>query len=66
MCIHGDCKKCPGVEPFCKELQDMFDKNAVESVEVRQWTHTDRATLETKLTSTDEFVDHPCLEAVNT
>ena len=56
-CIYGDCKKCPGVEPFCEELQAILDGNAVESVEVRQWTHTDRATLETKVMSTDEFVD---------
>ena len=53
-CIYGDCKKCPGVEPFCKELQAI---NAVKSVEVRPWTHTDQVTLETKLMSTNDFVD---------
>ena len=56
-CILGSCKKCPGTEPLCNQLQAMACENSIDTVEVKQWTQTDRANLETKVMSTDEFID---------
>ena len=56
-CIFGSCKKCPGTEPLCNQLQAMACENSIDTVEVKQWTQTDRANLETKVMSTDEFID---------
>ena len=35
----------------------MACENSIDTVEVKQWTQTDRANLETKVMSTDEFID---------
>ena len=56
-CIFGNCETCPGTEPLCKQLQAMARKNSIDTVEVRQWTHTDRANLETKVMLFDDFID---------
>ena len=35
----------------------MACENSIDTVEVRQWTQTDRANLETKLMPIDDFID---------
>ena len=56
-CIFGSCETCPGTEPLCKLLQAMACENSIDTVEVRQWTQTDRANLETKVMLFDDFID---------
>ena len=34
-----------------------MDEHEVESIEYRQWTITDRSSLETKVQTVDEFLD---------
>ena len=56
-CHFGNCNQCPGTEPLHKSLQAAFDKHSIDTVEFKQWTSTDRATLETRVLQVDEFVD---------
>ena len=56
-CTFGSCKKCPGTEPLGNQLQAIACDNSIDTVEVRQWTQTDRANLETKVMSVDEFIE---------
>eukprot|EP00731_Ephydatia_muelleri_P003574 Em0001g3574a len=56
-CYFGECELCPGTEPLHTCLQDAMDRNDVDAVEFQQWTTTDRATLETKVLSVNEFLD---------
>eukprot|EP00731_Ephydatia_muelleri_P034712 Em0073g9a len=55
-CYFGECELCPGTEPLHTCLQDAMDRNDVDAVEFQQWTTTDRATLETKVLSVNEFL----------
>ena len=56
-CFLGKCTVCPGVEILCAELQAIMDECEIDSVEYRQWTNTDRSSLETKVQTVDEFLD---------
>ena len=56
-CFLGNCNQCPGAEPLRARLQAVTDENEIDTVEIRQWTTTDRATLETKVLSVDEFIE---------
>ncbi|KAL5477704.1 hypothetical protein EMCRGX_G024538 [Ephydatia muelleri] len=56
-CFLGKCTECPGVEILCAELQAIMDEHEVDSIEYRQWTNTDRSSLETKVQTVDEFLD---------
>ncbi|KAL5515128.1 hypothetical protein EMCRGX_G000252 [Ephydatia muelleri] len=56
-CYFGECELCPGTEPLHTCLQYAMDRNDVDAVEFQQWTTTDRATLETKVLSVNEFLD---------
>ncbi|KAL5459789.1 hypothetical protein EMCRGX_G033165 [Ephydatia muelleri] len=56
-CHFGNCNQCTGTEPLHKSLQAAFDKHSIDTVEFKQWTSTDRATLETRVLQVDEFVD---------
>ena len=56
-CHFGNCNQCPGTELLHKSLQAAFDKHSIDTVEFKQWTSTDRATLETRVLQVDEFVD---------
>lgn len=56
-CFLGNCNQCPGAEPLCAGLQAVTDGNEIDTVEIWQWTTTDRATLETKVLSVDEFIE---------
>ena len=56
-CHFGNCNQCPGTELLHKSLQAAFNKHSIDTVEFKQWTSTDRATLETRVLQVDEFVD---------
>ncbi|KAL5491066.1 hypothetical protein EMCRGX_G016283 [Ephydatia muelleri] len=56
-CYFGSCNQCPGVGSLSSSLQAVMDENAIDTVELRQWTTTDRASLETRVLEVDEFID---------
>ena len=56
-CYFGKCNQCPGVGSLSSSLQAVMDENAIDTVELRQWTTTDRASLETRILQVDEFID---------
>ena len=56
-CFLGNCDQCPGTEPIHARLQAVTDENEVDTVEIRQWTTTDRATLQTIVLPVDEFIE---------
>ena len=56
-CHFYNCNQCPGTEPLHKSLQAAFDEHSIDTVEFKQWTTTDCATLETRVLQVDEFVD---------
>jgi hypothetical protein len=55
-CFLGKCNECPGIENLQSRLEQHFDDHMTERIEFKQWTTTDRATLETKILSVDEFL----------
>lgn len=55
-CYLGRCEECPGVEKLQSRLEQHFDDKMTDRIEFKQWTTTDRATLETKVLSVDEFL----------
>ena len=46
-CYLGACSSCPGMDYLKASLQSILDENIVDSVTYKQWTNTDRSTLET-------------------
>ena len=54
-CHFGTCNECP--EKLTANHQAVMDNNSVDTIEFKQWTTTDRATLEAKILPTDEFLD---------
>jgi hypothetical protein len=55
-CFLGSCTECPGTEQLQNRLEQHLDEQMIERIEYKQWTTTDRATLETKVQSVDEFL----------
>jgi hypothetical protein len=55
-CFLGICEQCPGIESLQTRLEQHFDENMTDRIEYKQWTATDRATLETRVQSVDEFL----------
>jgi hypothetical protein len=62
-CFLGLCEECPGVEKLQEALEAYFDEQMIDQVEYKQWTTTDRSTLETKVQSVDEFLSLSCCTA---
>ena len=56
-CFLGECNGCPGSEKLRETIMNIMDANLIDAIEFKQWTTTDRANLETKVLSVDEFVD---------
>jgi len=54
--LRGSCTECPGTEQLQNRLEQYFDEQMIDRIEYKQWTTTDRATLETKVQSVDEFL----------
>lgn len=55
-CYLGACLECPGVTKLREKLEVHFDEHVIDRIEFKQWTTTDRSTLETKVQSADEFI----------
>ena len=53
----GDCTECPGRESLREMLERYFNEEEIEEIEFKQWTTTDRSTLQTIVQSTDEFIE---------
>lgn len=56
-CHLRSCSKCPGTNVLRNILAKLFDENNIETVTYKQWTSTDRSSLETRIESVDEFLD---------
>ena len=59
-CYIGECDTCPGIEKLKEELLTKFDENDIDHIAYKQWVSTDRSTLETYLSQTEEFADLFC------
>src|SRR6266516_6964473 len=55
-CSLGECDECPGVRTLQEKLEHHFDEHMIDRIEFKQWTTTDRATLEIKVQTADEFI----------
>jgi len=55
-CFFGRCNECPGVGRLQEKLEEHFDERVIDRLEYKQWTTTDRSTLDTNVQSVDEFV----------
>lgn len=53
-CYFSIYVQCPGTEPLHALLQAAADEHEMDTVEVKQWTTTDRASLETKILAVDD------------
>ena len=55
-CMLHRCEMCPGVEPLQTFLNDAFkDYDPEETIECKQWVHTDRDTLNMRQLQTEDF-----------
>ena len=59
-CYLHTCKHCPGIDALKESLLAVLDDNIIDSVPYKQWTTTDRSTLETTSKTSDEFVEAFC------
>ena len=57
---HEQCNECPGTETFAAILHRSFDARGADEVVFKQWTSTDRSSLETNILQVDEFVSCFC------
>ena len=55
-CFLGLCDKCPGVDNIVTQLEKNFDDKFIDNVKYKQWVTTERTTLQTLLSSVDEFL----------
>lgn len=55
-CYMGSCSECPGVENLIEYLETAFEDKLIDDVTYKQWTHVDRTTLQTVVSSVDEYL----------
>ncbi|KYM99353.1 hypothetical protein ALC62_01883 [Cyphomyrmex costatus] len=55
-CYMGTCPACPGTNDLIQQLQTIFDGNYIDTITYKQWTHVDRTTLQTVVSTVDEFL----------
>ena len=56
-CYLSKCKQCPGVAVLNQKLQDIMEEKMVDNIEYKQWTSTDRSTMETVTQPVEEFIE---------
>lgn len=56
-CYLRSCADCPSPDVLRNILAKLFDDNNIETITYKQWTSTDRSTLETVIKNVDEFLD---------
>ena len=57
LCMFGQCEKCLKKDVLRSNLEELFDQNEIEKVTYKQWTTTDRSTLQVVEESTDIFIN---------
>ena len=55
-CFLGCCDHCPDSDNLRAKLEAHFEEQMIDRLEYKQWTTTDRSTLETKVQSVDDFL----------
>lgn len=61
-CYFDKCGNCPGTEALTDILSDIFDQNNIETITYKFWMSTPRCSLETRLKSSDEFIEQFCAD----
>ncbi|KAG8230551.1 hypothetical protein J437_LFUL008374 [Ladona fulva] len=57
-CMLQRCKSCPGEEALIDHLEEILeDRDMNETIEFKQWVHTDREPLETNVPSVENFIE---------
>ena len=56
-CYLEQCSACPGTEQLKESLLILLDENVIENVSYQQWVTVDRSSLETRCTTSEEFVE---------
>ena len=56
-CALGECTSCPGPDRLREVLLQSFEDKAVDEVQYKQWTCTDRSQLETFVQPVEEYVE---------
>ena len=56
-CYLGECDACPGVTKLRDELIALLEETDLDQIVYKQWTSTDRSTLETFRVHAEEFVE---------
>lgn len=59
-CHLGECKQCPGIEPFKERLSELLDDEMIDNVTYKQWVSADRCTLTTNIAPSEDFVESFC------
>lgn len=55
-CFLNCCPNCPGFDSLEETLQKLFDDNFISNLTYKQWIQTDRADLQTILSTPEEFL----------
>lgn len=53
-----ECKKCPGVNYVTNNIQKMLLQRNITSLNFKQWTNTDRSTIEVVSENTEKFLEN--------
>ncbi|KAJ8671084.1 hypothetical protein QAD02_002343 [Eretmocerus hayati] len=56
-CYLNECKACPTIESFKKNLLSLFDQSHMTHVKFQSWTTTDRCSLQTRIVPYHDYVD---------
>ena len=56
-CFLGGCEACPGITKLKDDLIALLDENDMDQIVYKQWTSTDRSTLETFCVPVEEFIE---------
>lgn len=56
-CFLSLCDRCPGVTNVIEQLEESFEQKYIENITYKQWVTTERTSLQTLISSADEFVE---------
>ena len=56
-CYLSKCKQYPGIAILNQKLLDIMEEKMVDNIEYKQWTSTDRSTMETITQPVEEFIE---------
>ena len=56
-CYLNVCDQCPDHDKLRERIVKFMDDHMVDEIQYRQWTTTDRSTLEIKVQQSDDFLD---------